>query len=219
MCGINGALYYGAIPDEAILRKIITQCGDRGRDSCGVISWSVRGWHETKCLGGPENLPNGFLQADARIVINTNRAEPTTEWVRNKTVDDVQPFRSKTTAVSHNGILANDTELREKFDLHTASTIDTAILPPLIDHVGVRSAIRLLSGGLALAIVDAAAGALHLYRNFMPLVLAWTPGAFYFSSEAKNLPAGGIGSNFAVECLQPFSGVTIESSGRLLRWT
>lgn len=218
MCGLNGALYYGAAPDEAALRAIITSCGDRGQDSCGVVSWSENGWHDVKVLGGPSNLPYGFLPSDARIVINTNRAEPTTEWVHEKSGEDIQPFRTRTIAVSHNGILANDVELRREFAIETASIIDTAVLPPLMDRLGVRESIPKLVGGLALAILDARNAALHLYRNFMPLVLAWAPGVYYFSSEEKNLPAGGIGSRFVIETLPPFSGVTIESSGHLLRW-
>ena len=219
MCGINGALYCGAASQESVLREIILRCSDRGQDSCGVVAWGEAGWHDTRCLGGAGNLPRGFLPDGMRIVINTNRAEPTTEWVRHKTLSDVQPFRTDYTAVSHNGIIANDEALRSAYGIETHSTIDTAIVPSLVDRLGVRKAIAALVGGLALAVLDAREGALHLYRNFMPLAIAWQPGVYYFSSEVKNLPRGGIGGDCVVEVLPPFSGVTIESSGRLLRWS
>ena len=219
MCGINGAVYCGATPQESILREIILRCADRGQDGCGVVAWGDAGWQDTRCVGGAECLPHGFVPAGARIVINTNRAEPTTEWVQHKTCADVQPFRTDRTAVSHNGIIANDRALRSTYGIETPSAIDTAILPPLIDRLGVREAISVLVGGLALAVLDARGPQLHLYRNFMPLAIAWRPGVYYFSSEAKNLPRGGIGGDYVTEILPPFSGVTIESSGRLLRWS
>ena len=219
MCGINGALFYDAPPQESVLREIILRCADRGQDSCGVVAWGHSGWYETKCLGGPENLAPGFLPQSTKIVINTNRSEPTTEWVRKKTLSDVQPFRSHRTAVSHNGVIANDSTLRSEYGIDAPSVIDTAIVPPLIDLLGVRGGVAALTGGLALAILDTDAGALHLYRNFLPLSIAWQPGIYYFSSETKNLPRGGIGGECVVETLPPFSGITIESSGRLLRWS
>lgn len=219
MCGINGALYYDASPQEEILREIIMRCADRGQDSCGVVAWGETGWHESKCLGGPENLKPGFLPQNTKIVINTNRAEPTTEWVRKKTLSDVQPFRSNRTAVSHNGVIANDSDLRSQYGIDTTSAIDSAIVPPLIELLGVRDSVATLVGGLALAILDATAGSLHLYRNFLPIAIAWQPGVYYFSSEVKNLPRGGIGGESIVETIPPFSGVTIESSGRMFRWS
>ncbi len=219
MCGINGALFYDSDPDQDVLKGIIERCADRGQDSCGVVAWGPEGWRESRCIGGPENLPEHFLPPMTRIIINSNRAEPTTEWVREKTLADVPPFRNERYAVSHNGVIANDKELRATYGLDTASVIDTAILPPLLDKLGVRCAIDVLVGGLALAILDAATETLHLYRNFMPLAFVWSPGLYYFSSEVKNLPQSGIGSLFTLEVLSPFSGVTIERSGRVLRWS
>jgi len=220
MCGINGAFFYDSPPDPAMLHQIISRCADRGEASCGVVSLRAdHTFYQARVLGGPAGLPADFLPPDATIVINNNRAEPTTEWVEHKTLADVQPFQSGRIAVSHNGIIANDHELRARFALNPATSIDTAVLPPLIEQLGVRAALALVQGSLAVAIIDAAAGCLHLYRSFLPLTVAWSPGRYYFSSEAKNLPPHLLGDPFRAETLPPYSGVTIEGSGRLLRWT
>jgi 7-cyano-7-deazaguanine synthase len=219
MCGINGAFYYDSQPDEQQLREILVRCADRGDASCGVVAWSPEHWCDTRVLGGPENLPEHFLPQGTRIVINNNRAEPTTEWVMSKHSTDIQPFRTERFAVSHNGIIANDVTLREQHAITVETSIDSAVLPQLIERLGVRAALAQLEGGVALAIIDAQHGALHLYRNFLPISLVWRPGVFYFSSEAKNLPGHGRTDAFRVEQLPPYSGVTIESSGRLFRWT
>ena len=233
MCGINGALFYEHVSEGAYgmdmayaedrrgtLRGIIAKCGDRGRDSCGVTTLSVSGhWTDIKVIAGPEGLPEMFMPCDTQIVINNNRAEPTTEWVRVKTLEDVQPFRTARWAVSHNGVLANDKELAREFGLYPKTPIDTAVIPLLLEETeSVVQTVKLLKGGFALAIIDRQAKALHLYRNFMPLWLAWKPGVYYFSSEQKNLPPHGLHASFRAAEISPYSGVTIDSSGVFTRW-
>ena len=65
-----------------------------------------------------------------RWVIGNTRAEPTTEWVPDKTPADVQPFVVGPLTVAHNGTIANDVALCERYGIDPdnagGSKIDTA---------------------------------------------------------------------------------------------
>ena len=108
MCSISGAVITNRSERavvEYVLNGIIEKAKERGRDSFGsVILNSQHG------IGYKGSFVDHTVQIDKHtcIVINNNRAEPTTEWVKNKTLDDVQPFvlsdqkTGRTVAVPHN---------------------------------------------------------------------------------------------------------------------
>lgn len=190
MCGIAGALVY----DERAARldgllAAVDACAARGEDSFGVVRWSPSsGFRHYGRLG---QFGDGWLDAIGRpnpgeptVFLHTSRAEPTTEWVRDKNDRDIPPFVAEGVAVAHNGIVANDEELARAYHLAPVSAIDTAVIPSLVARLGVWRTIANLKGGAALAIFDAASGQLVLCRNFMPLVLMWEPGIVCFASEA-----------------------------------
>jgi 7-cyano-7-deazaguanine synthase len=99
----------------------------RGRDS-----WGLRGWQDQ-----PHRVVGERIDADAlrvtswsRWIIGNCRAEPTTEWVPDKTPADVQPFVVGALTVAHNGTIANDVALCERYGIDPdnagGSKIDTA---------------------------------------------------------------------------------------------
>src|SRR4051812_31404655 len=194
MCGIAGALVYDpAIARLDCLLAAIDGSAARGQDAFGVVRWSpstafrkygshVPGphdWLEQLGRPGPDELT---------VYLHTSRAEPTTEWRRDKTDADIPPFVDEGVAVAHNGIISNDEELIRCYDLHAISPIDTAIVPPLVARLGSWDSVQALKGGNALAIFDSNREALALYRNFLPLVLTWEPGIVCFASEASFFP-------------------------------
>jgi 7-cyano-7-deazaguanine synthase len=191
MCGIAGALVYE--PKIAQLDRFLTAVDTsalRGKDAFGVIRWSPSsgfkhyrhksqqgkdGWLQS--IGCPE-------KTEATIYIHTSRAEPTTEWLQEKSETDIPPFVEMGIAAAHNGIIANDDELVAKHKLARISSIDTAIIPSLVASIGVWKAVAAIRGGFALGIIDSYRAALVLCRNFMPLSLAWEPGIVCFASES-----------------------------------
>src|SRR5690606_39454844 len=84
----------------------------------------VRPWR----LGGDEL---GVGQ-DTTIVLNNNRAEPTTEWVAEKSEVDIQPFTYDGWIVAHNGVIANDRELAEQYGVTPYTSIDSGVLPAVM---------------------------------------------------------------------------------------
>ena len=194
MCGIAGAFVYE--PEDARLNCLVAAVeasASRGEDAFGVVRWSPstgfrrycrhsRGEHEWLGeLGHPE-------PGEITAYLHTSRAEPTTEWRPSKADADIPPFVGEGVAVAHNGIIANDQSLAERFGVPRCSAIDTAVVPGLVARLGVWEAVAALEGGSALAILDSRQEVLTLCRNFLPLALAWEPGMICFASEARFFP-------------------------------
>ncbi|QGJ92675.1 QueC-like queosine biosynthesis protein [Microbacterium phage Megan] len=99
----------------------------RGRDSWGMRAHGREPHRVVGTLIDPESVE---VTSWTRWVIGNTRAEPTTEWVPDKTADDVQPFIVGPLTVAHNGTIANDVALCERYgvDPHAdgRSKIDTA---------------------------------------------------------------------------------------------
>jgi 7-cyano-7-deazaguanine synthase len=220
MCGIAGALIYDAKTARLdCLLAAVDASNARGVDSFGVVRWSPSTGFRSHyrfdlqrdrwldAVGEPE--PN-----EPTIFLHTSRAEPTTEWVRRKTDKDIPPFVVDGIAVAQNGIVANDDELVCTYHLERISPIDTAVIPSLVARLGIWPTVAELKGGSALAIFDSASGHLALCRNFMPLVLAWSPGIVCFASEAEFFPgARSPFSEFQLWELPPYTGLELSAYG------
>lgn len=220
MCGIAGALVYDqrAASLESLLGAVDASVA-RGEDSFGVVRWSPSTGFRRYGTLGP--LRGDWLDVIGRpapgeptVFLHTSRAEPTTEWQREKTDCDIPPFVDEGIAVAHNGIIANDEELANTYGISRQSSIDTAIVPALVARVGPWRAMSELKGGAALAIFDSASAQLVLCRTFMPLVLTWEPGIVCFASEVSFFPcATDPFPPFHIWELPPFSGIELSKRG------
>jgi 7-cyano-7-deazaguanine synthase len=220
MCGIAGALIYDqkAARLDCLLAAVDASAA-RGKDSFGVVRWSPSmGFRHHGRLG---HARDGWLDIigwpepdEPTVILHTSRAEPTTEWQRDKTDKDIPPFVVEGVAVAHNGIVANDEELASAYRIARVSQIDTAVVPALVARLGVWTTVAKLKGGAALAIFDSASARLVLCRNFMPLVLIWEPGIVCFASEAGFFPgAGSPFPSFQLWELPPYSGIELSARG------
>jgi 7-cyano-7-deazaguanine synthase len=220
MCGIAGALVYDpTVARLDCLLAAVDASAARGEDSFGVARWSPSEGFSHHGQAGRQR--DGWLDAvgkpaadEPTIYLHTSRAEPTTEWQRNKTERDIPPFIAEGIAVAHNGIVANDEELATTYRIERTSQIDTAIVPSLVARLGVWRSVANLKGGAALAIFDSASARLVLCRNFMPLVTIWEPGIVCFASEASFFP--GSGQPFLPSQLwelPPYAGIELSAQG------
>ena len=117
------------------LTELIRRGCDRGRDSFGVTCVSEAGTIvEMKELGSSSMLGDDelFIGQDTTVVLNNNRAEPTTEWVAEKSEVDIQPFTYDGWIVAHNGVIANDRELAEQYGVTPYTSIDSGVLPAVM---------------------------------------------------------------------------------------
>lgn len=188
MCSISGAFVIerGGIINPHHLKEIISNAQERGRDSSGLY---LDGKLYTSFK--KDTIPSFPLGKDYHAVaINNNRAEPTTEYVKEKTIHDVQPFVTDRFVIAHNGTISNDLDLIKKYGLKRNTTIDSAVIAPLLEALwdgSIKSLRNILKdeiiGSYALAIWEIQTETLYLAVNYKPLFLEFRfDGVIYFSS-------------------------------------
>lgn len=238
MCSISGCLLFEHSRNEEELAKIeklvltIALRGEeRGRDSFGIVSVSKNGSLKTiKKVGKISNSPDfehRLVDQNTVIVLNNDRAEPTTEYVKEKTPEDIQPFVSNGFVVAHNGTVANDRELERELKLNRKTRIDSAIFPPLLERLwdgslqGLRSIlVDSIVGSYALAVVDLRRpNSLFLAVNYKPLFLQYDHqlDALFFSSldsymENSDSP---IWLSKPIKQLKPYSAMVVDSAKKI----
>jgi len=196
MCSISG-VYIKNRSDENILfrlTRIIIRSEERGRDSFGVACLG-NNIFENKFIDRPSHIKRFFPEqlGNYNIIINNNRAEPTTEFVKEKKLSDIQPFcnKKKTIFIAHNGTIANDKELEQEYGLKRDTKIDSAIVPVLLEKIWDGKTaehlqdilINKLIGSYAISIWDKrSTNTLWLATNYKPLFLMFKNGNIYFTS-------------------------------------
>jgi 7-cyano-7-deazaguanine synthase len=215
---LEGADYKQA---ERKLARILAKAEDRGRDSFGVVAINMDGSvNVVKSLGRPstqEEKLRGILSEDTFVVVANNRAEPTTEYVRQKTQEDIQPFVGERYVVTHNGIIANDQELEVKYKLTRKTKIDSAVIPPLLDKAwdgsleGLRKLLSEVRGSFAFIIADRKRpDRIFIAQNFKPVYMAYdvSLNAVFFSSLDDYFEVGPF-DPVNVTKLKPYSVVEV----------
>ena len=199
MCSINGFIRFSGLGDFDIIKeeikKIIITGESRGKDSFGycLIDQNSLITNQYKYIDRPSHILNNefFLYPNTKILLNNNRAEPTTEFIEHKTINDVQPFRSKSVVIVHNGIIANDKDLRKDYNITTDTSIDSSVIPFLFEGIGKYDYDKYIDifqnkliGSYSLAIYNIETATLILATNYKPLSLKFDAknDILYFSS-------------------------------------
>lgn len=201
-CSIGGCIIFDKQRSEAEIdriekriRRLLVVAENRGRDSYGIVAFRKDGSTvEVKERGRASesiDAKPGFIDDETTIVIANNRAEPTTEYINDKRLADIQPFGTMV-YVTHNGIIANDFDLEKKYDLKRKTMIDSAILPPLLEKIwdgSLETLQRILTeyvvGSFALGIVTKdGPHTLYLACNYKPIFLEYDKelNVLYFAS-------------------------------------
>lgn len=209
MCAVIGALLYQidsiykVAEANTILKHIWTTSHERGRDGRGyVISCDGKNdfveFHDVTREGtNPAGNPPQVNFCNKAVVIGNLRAEPTTEYVKDKSPCDQQPYSIGHRSIVHNGTIANDAELR---DGRYPSRIDSAAVVELIDlndhslrgdFDSFCSSILKLKGSYAiLAMHHQNTEELFCAVNYKPLWYIRTRVGFFFASSRHYFPQG-----------------------------
>jgi 7-cyano-7-deazaguanine synthase len=197
-CSISGFLRLrgqASIDFTYSVKALLAAAEERGRDSCGIVTVSdsahmsviKRTMPAGKMVDAIAMVTWATLVDPAGVMINTNRAQPSTEqWDRTSLdfhVDqEVPPFTGVYWAVAHNGTIANDRELAEKYGVTKPAAVDSSVLvaildkimPQRIDEERLAQFLRdEVVGSFALALVHLnSPGQLILARNYKPLFYA-----------------------------------------------
>lgn len=142
-------------------------------------------------------------RADVAIIGNC-RAEPTTEWVKEKQEDDQQPYVCGDWVIVHNGTIANDSDLRFVVE-HINTTVDSAAIAEVLNDIGTKNphmghcevfgeCVHKLKGSFAiLAINKGNPKRIHFACNYRPIWFSYSNERelLWFASAKEYLPTGG----------------------------
>lgn len=236
MCSINGYLNKKEFSTTKLveINELINIAQERGKDSFGIFSFENKSDRSVinKFIAEPKEitLSDKFKKINySNVILNNNRAEPTTEFIESKSALDTQPFLSKDFACVHNGIIANDKELVEKYNIVRETTIDSEVLPHLFQMCNSDEEIAELlaneiKGSFALACFNKKTNKLYLATNYKPLYVMYDgEGGMFFSSLPQYLNENyknEFESNIPVEIkpytMQVFENFTVHSKSYTL---
>lgn len=225
MCSIVGALF-GDIEKEdvryanLILSRIWYAAHARGRDGRGyVVDTILGGWDGRSIeLADMDNIkhddaPQLPFPIPGGTMVGNLRAEPTTEYVKNKSTTDQQPYQLDEWTVVHNGTVANDKTVRT-YRLSTA--IDSAAIaellavytPPVCQktrrpdflYPAFRQMVDKLVGSFAILATHASCtDRMFIAANYRPIWYVETPYGVFFASSRDALP-----DDYAKQMWEPY---------------
>lgn len=218
MCSVIGALLRSANAAQAkeinaILRHVWLCSHARGRDGRGYVLHfegdPLRYGDKSTARYNPGELAPAVLpqvpecgMRGAALVGNL-RAEPTTEYVKDKLDADQQPYSLGGWSMVHNGTIANDKELRTH---EVPTTIDSAAIVELLGAArpwfyGFVESVRALRGSFAiLAVHSNIPGELYVAVNYRPVWYIDTPFGYFFASSRGSFPEG-----YVPQMVQPYT--------------
>lgn len=221
MCAIIGALVWGlTTPDtrsqaNVLLNHIIQQSHERGRDGRGFLTNygdDIVTDKSTERKEGKDWHPVEFFKGDVESAtfIGNLRAEPTTEYVADKSQDDQQPYSAGHWSIVHNGTIANDKALRTG---KVPTSIDSAAIAETLDSTlcdgsnAYRTAlhfiegVKRLKGSYAiLATHSEQKNHLLVAANYRPIWFVVTEVGVFFASARHYFP-----DNMTPRMVDPYS--------------
>lgn len=238
MCSIFGALVWN-VKTEAKFNEVnnILECiyrsgHIRGRDGRGytIQTKGTRSiYRDTKhvdhaVLGEPA-LDIG--PRDHATIIGNTRAEPTTEYVKEKSVEDQQPYGQGDWQIVHNGTIANDKQIRElshsflPTNMYVHSKIDSAAIVEALECEFIvegdyfeqfKSTIKRLKGSFAILAMTKNDNELFVAANYRPIWYITIDGGIFFASTRDSFPPG-----YNAQMVSPYSmtHVYVNESGDL----
>lgn len=214
MCAIYGMIWNEA-PDEMfrVLHQLQLNSIERGRDGHGLF-------HKSRDTIGYLHQRNdsAFIPEQGKpgwnMVIGNRRAEPTTEWVKDKKITDQQPYQAGRWVIVHNGTIANDKELRT----YTVDTkIDSAAIAEYLDARNADDLLGLIStivGSYAILAFDTFKNRLHVACNYRPIWFSRIKENTILFGSTRRSVVGGI-----PQMMQPYSYSVFDMRGKLLSFT
>lgn len=206
MCAIVGALVWGLttpeVRDEAnrLLNFIMAASHERGRDGRGfVVHGSPNSrYKDVERADSADWMPEQFFNglSDTSVMIGNLRAEPTTEYVESKRLQDQQPYSCQGWSIVHNGTIANDAALRTG---EVDTLIDSAAIAELLGKHKPESpsdaathfldCVSLLKGSYAiLAAHESQPGHMLVAANYRPVWYVQTEIGIFFASARHYFP-------------------------------
>lgn len=190
MSGLAG--YIGHRPALPVLLDALTRLEYRGYDSAGIAVIENNSLKVSKTLGRPTALAEKLRTSNITGKIGIGH----TRWASHgrPTIRNAHPQVADTTAVVHNGILDNSTELKVSLigeGVKFRSETDSEILPHLINRHwqntlvdSILAALKMVSGGLTFCAVSSRdPDQLVVVRKGNPMVVGLGEGEYIAASD------------------------------------
>lgn len=227
MCSVYGALLHnldlkGLRAANSILEFIAARSKVRGRDGLGFSTQMVSMYGtvmtdefrtvETTPMDRTREHPlhlNSYQPLRFARVLGNLRAEPTTEFVKEKKAYDQQPYQLKKWAIVHNGTIANDAQIRTH--AHPSNVDSAAIVEVLEDGIKkdelrfyeFTTMLRKLIGSYAIiAAHQDQHKELYVGVNYRPVWYIETEYGVFFASCRNFLPP-----DFVPQMVEPYSAM------------
>lgn len=231
MCAIIGALVWGLTTPEArsqangLLNHIVAHSHERGRDGRGFLTNygdDIVIEKSTDRKDAKDWAPVEFFKGDvsSATFIGNLRAEPTTEYVADKSQDDQQPYSAGHWSIVHNGTIANDKALRTG---KVPTRIDSAAIAEVLDanrcdgSNAYRTALHFIEGMkklkgsyAILATHSEQTNHLMVAANYRPIWFVVTEVGVFFASARHYFP-----DNMTPRMVDPYSVMSFYFSDHL----
>jgi len=224
MCCVSGGFAKpGKKLDNDFLLSMLNRGTIRGRDAYGFIGFG-EDVNIRRGVGVPKN--DSYVKGNYNCFIANNRAEPTTEHLEHIDLDnDIQPYVYGNWAVIHNGVIANDKELCDKYFLERNSKVDSSILPKLLnkkfpDVCTPKQVFNFLQeeiiGSFAFGIYNIKENFLLLMCNYQPIYIKSCDDVFYFASlpevlDEKSFLENVTNNKSKIIALPPYSAISFQN--------
>lgn len=158
MCGIIGS------PDKNAFEYLFEQNKERGNFAYGLIKFCIN--NQVKIIKDTDF--NKKIKFEDDTVFYLGHLQSPTSIKRDFSPDTTHPFHYKGKYLAHNGVLSNFEKLKSKYGKHitdVVNEVDSSIILPMIEKIGLKSAIEELEGTFGCWLYDSNTSELFVFRS------------------------------------------------------
>ena len=216
MCAITGFINNKNLTDNYISQyiNVLKKSVYRGRTSFGIGLFTPK---ECKIIKSFDIVDfifhvETFLYSnrDTYVALSNMRAEPTTEWIKDKTLNDTQPFVYNDLVAVHNGTIANDKEFKK------THSIDSSVFGPLLNSIDsiekYSNQLKKIVGSYALVTHQINSENIFVGVNYKPLFTMRNNDILFISSLNEFFDEDKYNTKFVITELDPYTLLKINKN-------
>lgn len=159
MCGIIGS------PDKNGFDHLFELNQERGNFAYGVVKFNIS--NNIKVIKDTDF--NKKINFENDTVFYLGHLQSPTSTKREFSEETTHPFEYKGMYLAHNGVLSNFEHLKTKYDKHlppgTVNEVDSSIILPMVDKIGIKYALQELEGTFGCWLYDSKTSSLFVFRS------------------------------------------------------
>ena len=160
MCGIFGS------NNIKTFRELYTKNSERGNFVRSVTMLFPGGMKND--IGVATKYEQNFdkhIEENPFCIYYLGHVQSPTSNVRKFNIETSHPFNLNNKYIAHNGVLSNHEELIQEYNLNIECKVDSDVILPLIEKIGLVDAISTLQGTFGCWYYDSNTGSLRIFRS------------------------------------------------------